>query len=79
MAVELDAEVGIVPRRASKRTRWASGAAPVRLLLDEMLSPVIAQQLCDRGNDAKAMAGHPLHSPTTSALALPVTSVMSTA
>jgi predicted nuclease of predicted toxin-antitoxin system len=39
----------------------ASGAAPVRLLLDEMLSPVIAQQLCDRGNDAQAIAGHPLH------------------
>lgn len=39
----------------------ASGAAPVRLLLDEMLSPVIAQQLRDRGHDAQAIAGHPLH------------------
>jgi hypothetical protein len=39
----------------------ASGAAPVRLLLDEMLSAVIAQQLRDRGHDAQAIAGHSLH------------------
>jgi hypothetical protein len=33
----------------------------VRLLLDEMLSPAIAQQLCDRGHDVKAIKGHPSH------------------
>lgn len=38
-----------------------SGAAPVRLLLDEMPAPVIAQQLRGRGHDAEALAGHPLH------------------
>lgn len=37
------------------------GAASVRLLLDEMLSPVIAQQLRERGHHAQAIAGHPLH------------------
>ncbi|HTE62315.1 MAG TPA: DUF5615 family PIN-like protein [Solirubrobacteraceae bacterium] len=31
------------------------------MLLDEMLSPVIAQQLRDRGHDAQAIAGNPLH------------------
>lgn len=33
----------------------------MKLLLDEMLSPVVAQQLCDRGQDVEAIAGHPLH------------------
>jgi predicted nuclease of predicted toxin-antitoxin system len=33
----------------------------VRLLLDEMLSPVIAQQLRDRGHDVEAIAGRPVH------------------
>jgi len=32
-----------------------SSAAPVRLLLDEMLSPAIAQQLRDLGHDVKAI------------------------
>jgi predicted nuclease of predicted toxin-antitoxin system len=31
----------------------------VRLLLDEMLSPVIARELCARGHDVQAVAGHP--------------------
>jgi len=31
----------------------------VRLLLDEMLSPVIARELQARGHDAEAVAGHP--------------------
>lgn len=38
-----------------------SSAAPVRLLLDEMLSPAIAQQLRDRGHDVEAITGDPLH------------------
>lgn len=31
----------------------------MRLLLDEMLSPVIARQLRDRGHDVEAIKGHP--------------------
>ncbi len=31
----------------------------MRLLLDEMLSPVIARELCARGHDVQAVAGHP--------------------
>jgi predicted nuclease of predicted toxin-antitoxin system len=31
----------------------------VKLLLDEMLSPVIARELCARGHDVQAAAGHP--------------------
>jgi hypothetical protein len=31
----------------------------VKLLLDEMLSPAIAQQLCKRGHDVKAIKGQP--------------------
>jgi predicted nuclease of predicted toxin-antitoxin system len=31
----------------------------VRLLLDEMLSPVIARELRARGHDVQAVAGHP--------------------
>jgi NAD(P)-dependent dehydrogenase (short-subunit alcohol dehydrogenase family) len=31
----------------------------VRLLLDEMLSPAIARELCARGHDVQAVAGHP--------------------
>jgi predicted nuclease of predicted toxin-antitoxin system len=31
----------------------------VRLLLDEMLTPVIARELRARGHDAEAVAGHP--------------------
>ena len=33
----------------------------MKLLLDEMLSPAIAQQLCDRGHDVEAIKSHPLH------------------
>lgn len=33
----------------------------MKLLLDEMLSPVIAQQLFDRGHDVQAIKGHPQH------------------
>jgi predicted nuclease of predicted toxin-antitoxin system len=33
----------------------------VKLLLDEMLSPVIAQQLRERGHDVQAIKGHPQH------------------
>lgn len=31
----------------------------MKLLLDEMLSPVIARELCTRGYDVEAVAGHP--------------------
>jgi Domain of unknown function (DUF5615) len=31
----------------------------VRLLLDEMLSPVIARELCERGHDVESVAGNP--------------------
>jgi len=37
------------------------GAAAVKLLLDEMLSPPVAQQLRAAGHDAEAIKGHPLH------------------
>lgn len=33
----------------------------MKLLLDEMLSPAIAQQLRNRGHDVQAIKGHPLH------------------
>lgn len=33
----------------------------MKLLLDEMLSPVIAQQLRERGHDVQAIKGHPQH------------------
>jgi len=32
----------------------------VRPLLDEMLFPVIARELCARGHDVRAVAGHPV-------------------
>ncbi len=38
-----------------------SGAASVKLLLDEMLSPAVAQQLRKRGHDVQAVKGNPLH------------------
>ena len=31
----------------------------MRLLLDEMFSPAIARELCARGHDVQAVAGHP--------------------
>jgi hypothetical protein len=31
----------------------------VRLLLDDMRSPAIARELCARGHDVQAVAGHP--------------------
>jgi hypothetical protein len=31
----------------------------VKLLLDEMLSPAIARELCSRGHDVETAAGHP--------------------
>ena len=31
----------------------------MRLLLDEMFSPVIARELCARSHDVQAVAGHP--------------------
>ena len=31
----------------------------MKLLLDEMLTPVIARKLCERGYDVEAVAGHP--------------------
>jgi len=37
-----------------------SSAATVKLLLDEMLSPAIAQQLRARGHDVEAIKGNPL-------------------
>ncbi|MGH2944784.1 MAG: DUF5615 family PIN-like protein [Solirubrobacteraceae bacterium] len=33
----------------------------MKLLLDVMLSPVIAQQLRERGHDVQAVTGHPQH------------------
>lgn len=36
----------------------ASTAAPRRLLLDEMLSPAIAEQLCAKGYDVQAVAAN---------------------
>ena len=33
--------------------------SPVRLLLDEMISPSVAAQLCDRGHDVTAVAAAP--------------------
>lgn len=36
------------------------GAAALKLLLDEMLSPVIAEQLRANGYDVESVAGHPL-------------------
>jgi hypothetical protein len=33
----------------------------VKLLLDEMLSPAIARELCARGHDVEAVAAHPEH------------------
>ena len=41
--------------------RGPSDAATVKLLLDEMLSPAIAQQLRARGHDVEAIKGNPLH------------------
>ena len=38
---------------------WPSRAGPVRLLLDEMLSPVVAEQLRARGHDVQAIKGSP--------------------
>lgn len=35
------------------------GHPAVRLLLDEMLPPTIARELCARGHDVQAVAGHP--------------------
>lgn len=34
-------------------------AGSLKLLLDEMLAPAIARQLCDRGHDVTAIAGTP--------------------
>ncbi len=31
----------------------------MKLLLDEMLTPAIARELCSRGHDVQAVAGHP--------------------
>ena len=31
----------------------------MKLLLDEMLSPAIARELCSRGHDVETIAGHP--------------------
>ena len=39
--------------------RRSSGTATLKLLLDEMLSPVIAEQLRSRGHDVEAIAGEP--------------------
>jgi Domain of unknown function (DUF5615) len=39
--------------------RRSSGAACVRLQLDEMLSPVIAARLRERGHDVQAVKGSP--------------------
>ncbi len=41
--------------------RRPSRAAQLKLLLDEMLSPVIAEQLRARGHNVEAICGHPLH------------------
>ncbi len=38
-----------------------SGAAQVKLLLDEMLAPVVARQLRERGHDVEAVKGNPSH------------------
>ncbi len=47
---------------AEASAAWSAGTGSgqaVRLLLDEMLSPVIARELCARGHDVQAVAGHP--------------------
>ncbi len=36
---------------------WPSRTRPLKLLLDEMLSPVIAERLRDHGHDVKAIKG----------------------
>ena len=38
---------------------WPRGAAPVKLLLDEMLSADVAQRLRERGHDVEAVNGNP--------------------
>jgi hypothetical protein len=39
--------------------RRSGGTPALKLLLDEMLSPVIAEQLRSRGHDVEAIAGNP--------------------
>ena len=47
-------------RSSARSVACRPGRAPaVKLLLDEMLSPVIAQQLRDLGHDVESVAGHP--------------------